>query len=64
MISKNYLIGKHNATNILSICRFPWIINTVIEPEDVADKVVEGLRRNYEHVYIPNFVQFAGTYAK
>lgn len=51
-------------SGVKSYSRFPWLVPTVLSPDDVADKLVEGLRRNYEHVYIPYFVQFAGTTAK
>lgn len=44
--------------------RFPSIVKTVLQPEEVAEKLIDGLRRNYEHVYIPNFISFAGTTAK
>lgn len=51
-------------TGIKSHSRFPWLVPKHLDPQEVAAKVVEGLRRNYELVYIPGFVQFAGTTAK
>jgi hypothetical protein len=49
---------------VKSYSRFPWLVPEHLHPHDVAVKVVEGLRRNYEYVYIPGFVAFAGTTAK
>ncbi|ODM96030.1 Epidermal retinol dehydrogenase 2 [Orchesella cincta] len=51
-------------SGIKSYSRFPFILNEVLQPEEVAEKLIDGLQRNYEHVYIPNFIRFAGTTAK
>jgi len=48
-------------SGVKSWSRFPWLVPKVLSPQTVAAKLVEGLRRNYEHVYIPVFVQIAGT---
>jgi len=48
-------------SGVKSWSRFPWLVPKVLSPKTVAAKMVEGLRRNYEHVYIPVFVQIAGT---
>jgi len=36
----------------------------VLEPEDVARELIEGMRRNYEYVYLPKLVKLFGVYAK
>jgi len=35
-----------------------------LEPDYVAKKVVEGIYRDYEHIYMPPLVSFAGTISK
>jgi len=36
----------------------------VIEPSYVAERLVDGMRRNVEYVYCPPIVEFLATYAK
>jgi hypothetical protein len=45
------------------IPRFPNIL-PITEPKIVAAKLIEGLERNYEHVYVPAAIQAFGTIAR
>ncbi|XP_037045881.1 17-beta-hydroxysteroid dehydrogenase 13-like isoform X2 [Bradysia coprophila] len=51
-------------SGVKSYSRFPFLVKTILQPEEVAEKLVLGLRGNIEHVYIPDFISFAGTTAK
>jgi len=43
--------------------RFPEVL-PIVEPQLVAMKLIEGIQRNYENVYVPSAIQAFGTLAR
>jgi len=49
--------------NITYNSRFQSIL-PIVEPEYVAEKLIDGIQRNAEHIYVPSAIQAFGTLAR
>jgi len=50
---KSLSVKKEQKNKILQLA-MPFSINKFLEPSKLAMKVVDGMRREYEHIYLPS----------
>lgn len=48
----------------ISPLRFQFLANALLQPKEVAERLVLGLRGNVEYVHIPDYINFAATTVK